>query len=133
MQNTLSSFSSGFSPAPHALPHADDTSGLLHQPNKFDNAILMSSSFDFKLYSVCIFIIYLLLSQKKYALFCNLLSRCNNSSAYWKQMESDGIVIRTVYPEVPVRTEYSLSSLGQSMLPIITTTENWGNSYKSTI
>ena len=50
-----------------------------------------------------------------------------------RSMERDGIVIRTVYPEVPVRTEYSLSSLGQSMLPIIIAMEDWGNSYKSTI
>ena len=36
-----------------------------------------------------------------------------------RSMESDGIVIRTVFAEVPPRVEYSLSKLGESMRPII--------------
>ncbi len=46
-------------------------------------------------------------------------------------MEEDGIIIRTVYPEVPVRTEYSLSETGKSMLPIIEAMEAWGTAYKN--
>jgi DNA-binding HxlR family transcriptional regulator len=45
-------------------------------------------------------------------------------------MESDGIIIRTVYPEVPPRVEYSLSELGESMRPILNTMQDWGNNYK---
>lgn len=47
-----------------------------------------------------------------------------------RSMESDGIVIRTVYPEVPPRVEYSLSKLGETMRPIISTMEEWGIEYK---
>lgn len=47
-----------------------------------------------------------------------------------RSMEDDGLIIRTVYPEVPVRTEYSLSETGKSMLPIIQAMEDWGNAYK---
>ncbi len=47
-----------------------------------------------------------------------------------RSMEEDGIVIRTVYPEVPPRVEYSLSPLGESMRPIISSMEQWGNDYK---
>ena len=36
-----------------------------------------------------------------------------------RSMEEDGIITRTVYPEVPPRVEYSLSELGESMRPII--------------
>lgn len=46
-------------------------------------------------------------------------------------MESDGLVIRTVYPEVPVKVEYSLSDLGKSMRPIIQSMESWGAAYKN--
>lgn len=46
-------------------------------------------------------------------------------------MEEDGIVIRTVYPEVPPRVEYSLSPLGESMKPIMDALEQWGRNYKS--
>lgn len=47
-----------------------------------------------------------------------------------RSMESDGIVTRTAYPEVPPRVEYALSELGQSMLPIINAMEEWGIEYK---
>ncbi|MBQ7431510.1 MAG: helix-turn-helix transcriptional regulator [Butyrivibrio sp.] len=47
-----------------------------------------------------------------------------------RSMESDGIIIRTVYPEVPPRVEYSLSELGESMRPIIKSMEEWGLDYK---
>ncbi|MCM1166963.1 MAG: helix-turn-helix transcriptional regulator [Lachnospiraceae bacterium] len=47
-----------------------------------------------------------------------------------RSMEDDGIIIRTVYPEVPPRVEYSLSELGESMRPIIDAMAVWGNSYK---
>jgi len=50
-----------------------------------------------------------------------------------RSMEDDGIVIRTVYPEVPPRVEYSLSELGESMRPIMDAMEAWGNSYKKLI
>ena len=47
-----------------------------------------------------------------------------------RSMEADGIITRTVYPEVPPRVEYALSELGESMKPIIKSMEAWGNSYK---
>ncbi|MGI6028886.1 MAG: winged helix-turn-helix transcriptional regulator [Candidatus Heteroscillospira sp.] len=50
-----------------------------------------------------------------------------------RSMESDGIIIRTVYPEVPPRVEYSLSELGESMRPIISAMEAWGKKYKEKI
>ena len=48
-----------------------------------------------------------------------------------RSMEDDGIVIRTVYPEVPPRVEYALSELGESMRPIIKSMEEWGINYKN--
>lgn len=47
-----------------------------------------------------------------------------------RSMEADGIVTRTVYPEVPPRVEYALSELGESMRPIIVAMERWGTEYK---
>ena len=47
-----------------------------------------------------------------------------------RSMEADGIVSRTVYPEVPPRVEYALTELGESMRPIIKSMENWGTAYK---
>lgn len=50
-----------------------------------------------------------------------------------RSMEADGIVRRTVYPEVPPRVEYSLTELGESMRPIIKAMEKWGSAYKEQI
>lgn len=47
-----------------------------------------------------------------------------------RSMETDGIITRTVYPEVPPRVEYALSELGESMRPIIVSMESWGLNYK---
>lgn len=47
-----------------------------------------------------------------------------------RSMEEDGIITRTVYPEVPPRVEYALSELGESMRPIIQAMEQWGTEYK---
>lgn len=50
-----------------------------------------------------------------------------------RSMESDGLVIRKVYAEVPPRVEYSLSPLGESLRPIMSSMEAWGTTYKETI
>lgn len=47
-----------------------------------------------------------------------------------RSMEADGIITRTVYPEVPPRVEYALSDLGETMRPIISAMEQWGKAYK---
>ena len=47
-----------------------------------------------------------------------------------RAMEEDGIITRTVYPEVPPRVEYALSPLGESMRPILDAMEEWGTNYK---
>ena len=48
-----------------------------------------------------------------------------------RSMEADGIIVRTVYAEVPPRVEYSLSELGESMRPIMNAMEVWGKSYQT--
>lgn len=47
-----------------------------------------------------------------------------------RSREADGIITRTVYPEVPPRVEYALSELGESMRPIIQSMEAWGTAYQ---
>ncbi len=48
-----------------------------------------------------------------------------------RSMEEDGLIIRTVYPEVPPRVEYALSDLGKSLKPILDSMVEWGNAYKN--
>lgn len=47
-----------------------------------------------------------------------------------RSMETDGIITRTVFPEVPPKVVYALSELGESMRPIIESMESWGLNYK---
>ena len=48
-----------------------------------------------------------------------------------RQMEADGIITRTVFPEVPPRVEYALSELGESMRPVLDSMREWGIDYKA--
>lgn len=50
-----------------------------------------------------------------------------------RSMEEDGIITRTVYPEVPPHVEYALSDLGESMRPILTAMQEWGTNYKESL
>lgn len=47
-----------------------------------------------------------------------------------RSLEADGIITRTVYPEVPPRVEYALSELGESMRPILQAMETWARPTK---
>ena len=44
-----------------------------------------------------------------------------------KELAEDGLVSKTTYHEVPLRTEYTLTELGRSLLPIIDAMIEWGN------
>ena len=54
-------------------------------------------------------------------------------TAQLRDMESNGLVTRIVYPEVPPRVEYSLTALGRSLKPILDAMWNWGESYKASV
>lgn len=43
-----------------------------------------------------------------------------------KSLEADGILTRTVYPEVPLRVEYALTDLGRELRPVIDALAAWG-------
>lgn len=46
-----------------------------------------------------------------------------------RDMEKDGLIIRTVYPVVPPKVEYSLSEFGKSIIPVLDSMCNWGSEY----
>lgn len=52
-------------------------------------------------------------------------------TAQLRQMETSGLVQRTVYPEVPPRVEYSLTALGESLKPVLDAMYSWGEAYKA--
>lgn len=52
-------------------------------------------------------------------------------TAQLREMETAGLLTRTVYAEVPPRVEYTLTELGYSLKPILDAMWNWGNEYKA--
>jgi len=44
-----------------------------------------------------------------------------------RMMESNGLVSRTVYNQIPPKVEYSLNDLGRQFVPVLETLEEWGH------
>lgn len=50
-----------------------------------------------------------------------------------RQLTADGIIRRELFPDVPPRTEYSLTALGQTLLPHVEALISWGRDNFDTI
>lgn len=48
-----------------------------------------------------------------------------------RELEKHGIVERKIYPQIPPKVEYSLSTLGLTLLPVIKALADWGLAYKA--
>lgn len=46
-----------------------------------------------------------------------------------RELEADNLVVRTVYPQVPPKVEYSLTEFGKSLMPILKLMCKWGEDY----
>ena len=46
-----------------------------------------------------------------------------------KEMVADGLVDKKIYPELPPRSEYKITELGKSLLPIIDSMLDWGKNH----
>lgn len=46
-----------------------------------------------------------------------------------REMEKDWLVVKTIYPELPPRSEYRITDLGQSLIPIIDMMLKWGEDH----
>lgn len=76
-------------------------------------------------------IIYQLLNGSQR--FCSIESSIGISgrllSERLKDLEQQGIVLREVYPEIPVRIEYSLTEKGHSLEPLMKEIEKWSQTW----
>jgi DNA-binding HxlR family transcriptional regulator len=46
-----------------------------------------------------------------------------------RELENDGVIRRTIYPEVPPRVEYIITDFGKTLLPIMEALCSWGANY----
>ena len=69
-------------------------------------------------------------SKWKLLILRNLRMRPWRFNELRRDLEDDGIITRTVYPEIPPKVEYALSPLGESMSPILDAMAQWGTTYQ---
>ena len=50
-------------------------------------------------------------------------------STHLKNLEDEGLLTRTIYPEVPLRVEYALTEIGREFKPVLESIEIWGGKY----
>ena len=50
-----------------------------------------------------------------------------------KALEQDGIVKREIFPEVPLRVEYSLTEFGKTLIPVLNEIAKWGKEYGESV
>ncbi|AXC12310.1 Transcriptional regulator, HxlR family [Acidisarcina polymorpha] len=46
-----------------------------------------------------------------------------------RELENDGVILRKVYPVVPPKVEYSLSSAGESLRGVVQAMQTWGDRF----
>ena len=46
-----------------------------------------------------------------------------------RELEHDGLIIRTVYPVVPPKVEYTLTDIGYKFIPVLNALAEWGDDY----
>ena len=49
-----------------------------------------------------------------------------------RALEEDGLIARTVFPEVPPRVEYALTERGRGLVPLLQAMEDWGLANRDT-
>lgn len=47
------------------------------------------------------------------------------------ELEAHGLISKVIFPQLPPKVEYSLTSLGNSILPVIDRMEQWGNDHRA--
>ncbi|MFT5749790.1 MAG: DNA-binding HxlR family transcriptional regulator [Ancylomarina sp.] len=80
-------------------------------------------------------ILHLFQGDKRYGQLVKLLPDISGRmlSKQLKELEVDGLVIRTVFPEVPPRVEYSLTKLGIEIHPVLKGIYKGGLLFENTI
>ncbi len=76
-----------------------------------------------------VILVYLIDGKKRYNELRKLISTITERtlSLQLKQLEKDGLISRKVYTKKPpLKVEYALTPLGETLIPVLTAIANWG-------
>lgn len=75
-----------------------------------------------------VILFHLLEGKLRFNALCRLVSAATPRmlTLQLRELEADGVIKRTVFPEVPPKVEYELTPLGVSLAPILITMRDWG-------
>ena len=75
-----------------------------------------------------VLLFHLMAGTKRYSELQRLVSHASDRmlTRSLRELEADGLVHREVFPEVPVRVEYSLTTDGKTLYPILAEMSKWG-------
>ena len=78
---------------------------------------------------------WLLKGKKRFSELRRILSNCSQRmlTVLLRELEEDGLVTRTVFPEVPPRVEYELTTFGRTLEPVLVLLKEWGDQYKISV
>ncbi|HID45510.1 MAG TPA: transcriptional regulator [Chromatiaceae bacterium] len=79
----------------------------------------------------CVILFHLLSGTKRFNELRRLMPEVTQRmlTRQLRELESDQIIERTVYPEVPPKVEYSLTDFGRTLEPILKMLQQWGFDY----
>lgn len=75
-----------------------------------------------------VILFHLLEGKLRFNALCRLVSAATPRMITLQlcELEADGIITRIVYPEIPPKVEYELTSLGRSLAPVLISMRDWG-------
>ncbi len=78
---------------------------------------------------------YLIENKKRFSELKRLIPKATEKmlTQQLRELEHDSLIIRTVYPVVPPKVEYSLSDFGRTIIPVLKSMCNWGEDHLSSI
>ncbi len=75
----------------------------------------------------------LLQEKRRFGELCRLIPNATQRmlTLQLRELETDGVINRIVYPEVPPKVEYELTALGRSLEKVLLSLRDWGEEYRT--
>jgi len=78
-----------------------------------------------------VILFHLLAGPMRFGALRRILQNCTQRmlTNQLRDLEADGLVDRTIYPQVPPKVEYSLTARGRTLGPVIMALKTWGETH----